>query len=85
MPKSRPVLQIRSCDLFWQGPVGHLTYLDQYLFVLLVGWGILFEAVSGADIAKLDVAVESPAAVAVQAVSVLLESVVPANLNTWTI
>ena len=62
-----------------------MTYLDQYLFVLLVGWGILFEAVSGADIAKLDVAVESPAAVAVQAVSVLLESVVPANLNTWTI
>ena len=46
---------------------------------------MLLEAVSGADITELDVAVDSPAAVAVQSVSVLLESVVPANLNTWTI
>ena len=45
---------------------------------------MLFKAVSGADIPELDVAVDGAAAVAVQSVSVLLESVVPANLNTWT-
>ena len=43
---------------------------------------MLFEAVSGADIPELDVAVDGPAAVAVHLVSVLLESVVPTNLNT---
>ena len=39
--KSRPELQIRSRGLFWQGPVGHLTYLDQLQLSIVVTWPLL--------------------------------------------